>query len=548
MKPAGISVTNASQSGQTSHASTLGKEDTIMATPPNLDRSTPTPPGRRSVAVVGAGISGVTAAGHLLREGLQVRLFERSSISGGAWHFDPRISDSPTYPSVLPSVGDYQTTVPGQFGLVSPPTPPPDAVDGGKESQQLLVGDAAAVEISFSPPSPCYAGLKNNVPTELMISSLGPWPAGTTSHVSQKKIEEYVQALAQSSGVDEIAEYNTRVEEIKKSPDGRLWTIRTLKLQHAGGRPHFEERTLQFDAVVVATGHYNLPLVPNIPGLREWKEKFGDRVIHSKQYRDPTPYKDQTVLVVGCGVSAMDISRELGRYAKRVYQSARGGQRDLPATLLLENATRVGPVERFEVIEETTSTKGTVVLKDGTIIEGIDRMIIATGYIKSYPFLSDLHDDTLPAEKAGPRLLVSSEGTMTHNLHKDIFYIEDPTLTFVGVPYHTATFSLFDFQSQVVARVLSGKAQLPPAEEMRALYVRRVQEKGVGRDFHSLAGETDEEDYVRELVQWVNEDAAKLGYEPMKGHTEEWVPGKRAMKKRFKAILDGQLKEWPGAN
>ena len=35
----------------------------------------------------------------------------------------------------------------------------------------------------------------------------------------------------------------------------------------------------------------------------------------------------------------------------------------------------------------------------------------------------------------------------THNLHKDIWYIPDPTLAFVGVPYHVATFSLFEFKS-----------------------------------------------------------------------------------------------------
>ena len=498
--------------------------------------------------MIGAGVSGVTAAGHLLREGLQVRLFERSSIAGGVWHFDPRIPNSPTYPSERPSVGDYQTTTPGQFGLVSPPTPPPDTIDGRKQSQPLLGDDGTSVEVSFSPPSPCYAGLKNNVPTELMTSSLGAWPEGTTSHVSQKRIEEYVQALAQNSGVNEVAEYNTRVEEIKKSPDGRFWVIRILKLHHTGGKPRFEEQTLQFDAVVVATGHYNLPLVPNIPGLKEWKEKTGDKVIHTKQYRDPTPFKDQTVLVIGCGVSAMDICRELGRFAKRVYQSARGGQRDLPATLLLENASRIGPIARFEIDEDTISGKGTAVLKDGTRIEGIDRLIIATGYIKSYPFFADLHDDSLPAEEAGPRLLVSSEGTMTHNLHKDIFYIEDPTLTFVGVPYHTATFSLFDFQSQVVARVLSGKAQLPTREGMRELYTQRLDEKGAGRDFHSLAEEGAEENYVQNLVQWVNEDATKLGHESMKGHTEEWLQGKRAMKKRFKAIFDGEINAWPGAH
>lgn len=39
----------------------------------------------QTVAVVGAGISGVVAASHLLKYGLQVTVFERSSGPGGVW-------------------------------------------------------------------------------------------------------------------------------------------------------------------------------------------------------------------------------------------------------------------------------------------------------------------------------------------------------------------------------------------------------------------------------------------------------------------------------
>lgn len=38
------------------------------------------------VAVIGAGISGVAAAAYLLRQGLNVTVFERSSVAGGVWH------------------------------------------------------------------------------------------------------------------------------------------------------------------------------------------------------------------------------------------------------------------------------------------------------------------------------------------------------------------------------------------------------------------------------------------------------------------------------
>lgn len=48
-----------------------------------------------------------------------------------------------------------------------------------------------------------------------------------------------------------------------------------------------------FDAVVIATGHYHAPYVPDLPGLADWRRKWPDNVIHSKQYRIPEQFKDK---------------------------------------------------------------------------------------------------------------------------------------------------------------------------------------------------------------------------------------------------------------
>lgn len=39
----------------------------------------------RRVAVIGAGVSGVTTAAHLKAEGLEVTVFERAPVAGGVW-------------------------------------------------------------------------------------------------------------------------------------------------------------------------------------------------------------------------------------------------------------------------------------------------------------------------------------------------------------------------------------------------------------------------------------------------------------------------------
>jgi cation diffusion facilitator CzcD-associated flavoprotein CzcO len=40
----------------------------------------------KRVGVVGAGVSGVIAAAYLKRAGLDVTVFERSSVAGGVWY------------------------------------------------------------------------------------------------------------------------------------------------------------------------------------------------------------------------------------------------------------------------------------------------------------------------------------------------------------------------------------------------------------------------------------------------------------------------------
>ena len=42
--------------------------------------------------------------------------------------------------------------------------------------------------------------------------------------------------------------------------------------------------------------------MPNIEGLAEWVKRFPNRISHSRQYRRPEPFSNQTVLIVGASV------------------------------------------------------------------------------------------------------------------------------------------------------------------------------------------------------------------------------------------------------
>jgi cation diffusion facilitator CzcD-associated flavoprotein CzcO len=59
--------------------------------------------------------------------------------------------------------------------------------------------------------------------------------------------------------------------------------------------------------VVVATGYDRTPKVPDWPG----KEHFAGVLLHASEYRNPEPFRDKDVLVVGVGNSGTEIATQL---------------------------------------------------------------------------------------------------------------------------------------------------------------------------------------------------------------------------------------------
>ncbi|KAF9691130.1 hypothetical protein EKO04_010597 [Ascochyta lentis] len=472
----------------------------------------------KSVAVIGAGISGVVAAAHLKNKGLDVTVFERSSAAGGIWFYDERKPLEPEYPSVSASKAGTTFTKEGVKDL---------------ELERLL----------HAPPGPCYIGLKNNVPTRLLETTLNKFPPGTEDFVSHSVLKDYIQDTAITTHVDAITKYNTEVQNVSK--EGEKWNVRTSTL-HTGddGTLSLEKSTSDFDAIVVASGHYHAPRVPDIPGLADWKRQYPQRVQHSKGYRKPEDFQGKNFLLIGGSVSSTDIARELSPMANTIYQSHRNGQFDLSASLLPENGIRVDEVISFSPpppsdiptsLPPDAPIPHTVTLKSGTQLCDIHHVILCTGYHLTLPFLPHLHADNVPASSADEKVLVT-DGTMFHNLHKDIFYIPDPTLAFVGVPFFTATFTLFEFQAMAVAAVFGGHARVPSQVQMRGEYLRRIERKGLGKGFHSLRDR--EEEYVQELFGWVNAQLRAKGLEVLSGHTLQWRGAREEQVLRIKKLFE----------
>ncbi|KAI8336498.1 hypothetical protein BD560DRAFT_378140 [Blakeslea trispora] len=479
----------------------------------------------RKVAVIGAGPAGLPTAKHLLDEGLEVKIFERNSAAGGTWIYHEEKPLNPTIPSTIPT------------RIVRPSLPPVDSVLPFKINKNLDETQVKEELLQLNPPTPCYRSLRNNVPTPLIKYKDLEWRKDTPWFTSHDKILEYLQDYAHHFQLDDITEFNTSVEKLEELPNQDGWNVTVKQYKHANNNQvEIEWKEETFDAVVVATGHYHAPFIPNFSGLSDWRALWPESVIHSKQYRIPEEFKDKSVLLIGGGVSAIDISRDIVHQAKVIYNSVRETNHKFDAKhltlqeelskLVPKQVKKLGNIKSFKKGQSNNIQDAIVEFEDGTQITHLDYVVLCTGYVFNFHFLEHLHSDdhinrTRSQAVDDDRVLVK-DGTQVFNLHKDIFYIPNPTLSFVGIPFHIATFSLFEFQSYAIARVYSGTADLPAEESMRSEWANRESIKGSGREFHALGADL-EISYINDILRWINQDGQVHQKQLIKGHDEEWM-------------------------
>lgn len=121
-----------------------------------------------------------------------------------------------------------------------------------------------------------------------------PFPYGpfVPHHVPKQYIENYFSWHQTDSSLV----LNTTVEDLVRLPKDR-WRL-VLRV-HDASRKVDEWWEEEFDAVILANGHYSVPFIPNVTGLEAYLRKFPGRVEHSKTYRTPKAYGGQKVVVVG---------------------------------------------------------------------------------------------------------------------------------------------------------------------------------------------------------------------------------------------------------
>ena len=89
------------------------------------------------------------------------------------------------------------------------------------------------------------------------------------------------------------------MRDVKYDNDTKKFTVRVKD----GIRNEMEEAE-KFDYVVVASGHYSVPHVPEFPGI----DRFPGRVMHAHDFRDASEFVGKRLLLVGASYSAEDIA------------------------------------------------------------------------------------------------------------------------------------------------------------------------------------------------------------------------------------------------
>ncbi|CAK8990937.1 Flavin-containing monooxygenase 5 (FMO 5) (Dimethylaniline monooxygenase [N-oxide-forming] 5) (Dimethylaniline oxidase 5) (Hepatic flavin-containing monooxygenase 5) (NAPDH oxidase), partial [Durusdinium trenchii] len=156
-----------------------------------------------------------------------------------------------------------------------------------------------------APPthSPAYDSLFTNSSAKLMNLSDFAFPFKTsTAFPKHGEILRYFTAYMEHFGLEKWIHWNHTVSGIRKDEASGKWLVHTSHSEVG------EEQDWEFDAVLVCTGKLWDPQLPDwVPQAKA----VGIDVVHSKEYRNPAPYRGKRVVVVGVGNSALDIALEL---------------------------------------------------------------------------------------------------------------------------------------------------------------------------------------------------------------------------------------------
>lgn len=241
-------------------------------------------------------------------------------------------------------------------------------------------------------------------------------------------LADYVLGRAERDDLRRFVRFDTAVRHVRYDASAERFTLLIEDLEAR------EERSETFDYVVVASGHFSVPHVPDYPGFAE----FPGRILHSHDFRDAREFSDKDLLVLGSSYSAEDIALQTKKYGARsvtiAYRHAPMGF-DWP-----DGVDEVPALQRLE--------GRTAHFADGTN-RAVDAILLCTGYQHSLGFI-----DT-------SMRLATANVLYPPSLYQGIFWYDNPRLMYLGMQDQYYTFTMFDSQAFYARDYVLGRIKLP---------------------------------------------------------------------------------------
>lgn len=195
---------------------------------------------------------------------------------------------------------------------------------------------------------PRYSGIWPSMHTNTCrdmtaFSDLGH-EAGTPLYPSHKTVLSYLTRYAERFGLPSQIRLRTRVTRLARHSSGG-WTLRHVS---DGG----VERDEGYRYVVIATGRFNKPMLPEIPGLSTFSGPCG--IAHTFHYKNPDRYRGRRVLIAGCAVSALEIASDCAALGAARVVTATRRQR-----YIMQKIVAGVPVEHFVQTRHAAITQET---------------------------------------------------------------------------------------------------------------------------------------------------------------------------------------------
>lgn len=276
---------------------------------------------------------------------------------------------------------------------------------------------------------------------------------------------DYIKGRVEKSEVRKYVRFNTVARHTSYNADTQEFTLTVENLLDGTTEEHV------FDKLVVSTGHFSVPTVPEFKGINT----FPGEVLHAHDFRGAERFSGKRMLLIGSSYSAEDIGMQAHKMGAASitfsYRTAPMGF-DWP-----ENTVERPLITHFD--------GSTAHFSDGTTGE-FDAVILCTGYQHKYPFL--------PSDLA----LKSKNVLYPSNLYKGVVWQQNTNLFYLGAQDQYYTFNMFDAQAWYARDVMTGAIELP-TEEARQGDIDAWLERQAALVDHDAEADF-QTDYLRELI------------------------------------------------